>query len=97
MGAKLYKEPYGGELGGISGSIYIVDFKGNNLSLFLAIEEGSKTSYETSFHSMLNSVVICGDNNLSDPKISIRKISVSCEPIKNSKEELFYTLNENQE
>lgn len=95
MGAKLYKEPYGGELGGISGSLYIVDFKGNNLSLFLAIEEGSKTSYETSYSSMLNSVVICGDNNLRYPVISVRVISVSCDPDKNSKEELFFTLNDN--
>ena len=92
MGAKLYKEPYGGELGGISGSLYIVDFKGNNLSLFLAIEEGSKTSDETSYSSMLNSVVICGDNNLQYPAISVRVISVSCDPKKNSKEELFYTI-----
>ena len=92
MGAKLYKEPYGGELGGISGSLYIVDFKGNNLSLFLAIEEGSKTSDETSYSSMLNSVVICGDNNLQYPVISVRVISVSCDPNKNSKEELFYTI-----
>ena len=95
LGAKLYKEPYGGELGGISGSLYIVDFKGNNLSLFLAIEDGSKTSFETSFHSMLNSVVICGDNNLRYPVISVRVISVSCDPNKNSKEELFFTLNDN--
>ena len=93
--AKLYKEPYYGELGEIYGSLYIVDFKGNKLSLFLAIDEASKTSFETSLHSMLNRVVICGDNNLSYPEINIRVISVSCEPIKNSKEELFYTLNDN--
>lgn len=92
--AKLYKEPYYGELGSISGSLYIVDFKGNDLSLFLAINESSKTSNETSFSSMLYNVVICGNNKLTDTKINIRAISVSCNPNKNSKDELFFTLND---
>lgn len=90
--AKLYKEPYYGELGSISGSLYIVDFKGNDLSLFLAINESSKASDETSFSSMLYNVVICGNNKLTDPKINIKAISVSCKPNKNSKDELFFTL-----
>ncbi len=93
--AKLYEEPYWGNLGSIAGELYIVDFKGNDLSLFLGIDNKSKVGYETSFHSMLHNVVICGNNNLQNPEISVRVINVLCNPDKNSKEELFYTINDN--
>ena len=92
--AKLYEKPNWGSLGSLVGSLYIVDFKGNNLSLFLGIDEKSKVGNESSFHSMLRNVVICGDNNLRDAKISVRVVQVSCYPDKNSKEELCYTLSD---
>lgn len=92
--AKLYEKPNWGSLGSLVGSLYIVDFKGNNLSLFLGIDEKSKVGSESSFHSMLRYVVICGDNNLTDAKINVRVVNVSCYPNKNSKDDLYYTLSD---